>query len=421
MSYTGIADRLIVYRSFDKDGIISLIENEHINEAVYRLINFADEYGFEGDILRVYLSYCIANDDNAYARQCELEGRRETSTDSLVLNDLGLIKDLYDDKFGCELRSHFKELKCYKGKDVFSQKINVLLKAGIEELSEKLFLSDTVYEFRDGLGEFYKKYGYGKFAFNKAFCVRNIKEKAEILPVKLVDNISFSDIIGYDTQKEKLIENTRAFLQNKGANNTLLFGDAGTGKSSCIKALSNLFFENGLRIVEVSKHRFSLLPEVLEDLSKRNYKFIIYMDDLSFEDNEVEYKYLKAILEGGISKKPDNVLIYATSNRRHLIRESFKDKADTDEELHRRDTVQEKLSLAARFGLNIYFSSPDKKNYDIIVEKLANRANINMPKEALLLEANKWELGHGGRSGRAAAQFIKALQGSLNLGEWDDQ
>lgn len=145
------------------------------------------------------------------------------------------------------------------------------------------------------------------------------------------------------------------------------------------------------------------------------------MDDLSFEDNEVEYKYLKAILEGGISKKPDNVLIYATSNRRHLIRESFKDKADTDEELHRRDTVQEKLSLAARFGLNIYFSSPDKKNYDIIVEKLANRANINMPKEALLLEANKWELGHGGRSGRAAAQFIKALQGSLNLGEWDDQ
>ena len=149
----------------------------------------------------------------------------------------------------------------------------------------------------------------------------------------------------------------------------------------------------------------------MEQIKDRNYKFIIYMDDLSFEDSELEYKYLKAILEGGFGKRPDNVLIYATSNRRHLIRESFKDKLETDEELHTRDTVEEKLSLSARFGEKIYFGSPDKKEFNNIVLALAKKRGIDIPESELLARANMWELSHGGKSGRSATQFIINLLG----------
>ena len=153
-------------------------------------------------------------------------------------------------------------------------------------------------------------------------------------------------------------------MEGKEANNVLLFGDAGTGKSSSVKAVLNEYYGRGLRIIEVYKHQFKALSDVLEQIKDRNYKFIIYMDDLSFEDYELEYKYLKAILEGGLGKRPGNVLIYATSNRRHLIREKFSDKRELDDELHNNDTVQEKLSLAARFGVTIYYGSPDKRQFE---------------------------------------------------------
>ena len=159
------------------------------------------------------------------------------------------------------------------------------------------------------------------------------------------------------------------------------------------------------------KHQFQDLNDVIAQIKNRNYKFIIYMDDLSFEEFEIEYKYLKAVIEGGLEKKPDNVLIYATSNRRHLIRETFKDKEDRDEELHTNDTVQEKLSLVARFGVTIYFGRPQKREFQEIVCQLAKRNNLNLTEEELLAEANKWELSHGGMSGRTAQQFIDYLAG----------
>ena len=221
--------------------------------------------------------------------------------------------------------------------------------------------------------------------------------------------------MGYELQKNKLIENTEAFVEGRPSNNVLLFGDAGTGKSSCVKAIVNRYYDKGLRIIEVYKHQFKLLSDVLEQIKDRNYKFIIYMDDLSFEDSELEYKYLKAILEGGLGKKPDNVLIYATSNRRHLIRESFRDKEETDEELHTRDTVQEKLSLSARFGVTIYFGSPDKNEYLHIVRELAKRERLDIKDDELTLEAGKWELSHGGLSGRTASQFITYLKGKKRM------
>ena len=164
-------------------------------------------------------------------------------------------------------------------------------------------------------------------------------------------------------------------------------------------------------MIEVYKHQFQDLNDVIAQIKNRNYKFIIYMDDLSFEEFEIEYKYLKAVIEGGLEKKPDNVLIYATSNRRHLIRETFKDKEDRDEELHTNDTVQEKLSLVARFGVTIYSGRPQKREFQEIVCQLAKRNNLNLTEEELLAEANKWELSHGGMSGRTAQQFIDYLAG----------
>ena len=217
---------------------------------------------------------------------------------------------------------------------------------------------------------------------------------------------------GDEMAKKKLIENTEAFVKGKKANNCLLFGDAGTGKSTSIKAILNQYYDQGLRMIEVYKHQFQDLNDVIAQIKNRNYKFIIYMDDLSFEEFEIEYKYLKAVIEGGLEKKPDNVLIYATSNRRHLIKETFKDKEDRDEELHTNDTVQEKLSLVARFGVTIFFGKPDKKQFQEIVRQLASRTELEITEGELMLEANKWELSHGGMSGRAAQQFVDYLLGT---------
>jgi hypothetical protein len=219
------------------------------------------------------------------------------------------------------------------------------------------------------------------------------------------------DLVGYDLPKKKLIDNTEAFVYGRKANNCLLFGDAGTGKSSSIKAIANAYYDRGLRIIEVYKHQFTDLNDVIAQVKNRNYRFIIYMDDLSFEEFEIEYKYLKAVIEGGLEKKPQNVLIYATSNRRHLVREKFSDKEERDEELHTSDTVQEKLSLVSRFGVTIFFGSPDKREFEHIVRVLAQRHHIEMEEDRLLLEANKWELAHGGLSGRTAQQFIDYLLG----------
>lgn len=205
--------------------------------------------------------------------------------------------------------------------------------------------------------------------------------------------------------KKKLIENTEAFVQGRKANNCLLFGDAGTGKSSSIKAILNQYYDQGLRMIEIYKHQFQDLNDVIAQIKNRNYRFIIYMDDLSFEEFEIEYKYLKAVIEGGLEKKPENVLIYATSNRRHLIRENFSDKEEIREDMHTSDTVQEKLSLEARFGVSIYFGAPDKKQFQEIVKVLAQRQKVRISEEELLYEANKWELSHGGLSGRTARVY----------------
>jgi predicted AAA+ superfamily ATPase len=232
-------------------------------------------------------------------------------------------------------------------------------------------------------------------------------------PIKNVLNLSFKDLIGLDYQKKLLCENTENFILGKPYNNVLLYGDAGTGKSSSIKALINEYFDKGLRIIEVYKHQMAEISKIINKLKSRPYHYIIYMDDLSFEEDEIEYKYLKSIIEGGIEPKPENVVIYATSNRRHLIKETLKDNGDVFDDLHRNETQAEKLSLSYRFGLQIFYSSLSPEEFKSMVKKMAEDHNIQMDENVLVREAFAFQMRNGTLSGRCAEQFIKYLSNKI--------
>ena len=378
------------------------------------LVELAVEYGFEGNLWHCFLALCLADNENAYTTTCEIRGNAGGTLDMLAKNDYRIFKALFDyDLETLEPAAMWKEIAHYRPSRQESRVFNRRIRDRIVDLAVLLEQSEDENECQSHMAAFYGEYGVGKFGLNKAFRIIEKEEEHKVIidPIINVEHIYFKDIVGYEMQKKKLIENTEAFISGKEANNVLLFGDAGTGKSSSVKAILNEYYGQGLRMIEVYKHQFKALSEVLEQIKDRNYKFIIYMDDLSFEEYELEYKYLKAILEGGLGKRPKNVLIYATSNRRHLIREKFSDKRELDDDLHNNDTVQEKLSLAARFGVTIYYGSPDKFQFQGIVKALAEKYHLDMPEEELLLEANKWEISHGGLSGRTASQFITHLLG----------
>ncbi len=384
-------------------------------ECVNELLELAAGYGLEGNLWHNYLTFLLVNDENAYSTECEIVGEIEGSINTITLHDFEIFRELFAYDFtilekalGVNCLSVLMHYENVKG---HGRAFNKRIRDRICELSEKLGTCENAEEFKCTMTQFYKEFGVGKFGLHKAFRIEHTEAGADIVPITKIAHVHLDDLVGYEIAKKKLIENTEAFVKGKKANNCLLFGDAGTGKSTSIKAILNQYYDQGLRMIEVYKHQFQDLNDVIAQIKNRNYKFIIYMDDLSFEEFEIEYKYLKAVIEGGLEKKPDNILIYATSNRRHLVRETFRDKSDRDEELHTNDTVQEKLSLVARFGVTIYFGGPSKKEFQQIVKTLAEKNQINMPEEELLLEANKWELSHGGLSGRTAQQFIDYLLG----------
>ena len=422
---------LILYKNFENGRLfynmtwlMENYKNEYYNkedlaalfyECFNQLSELAVSHGFRGNLWHNFLAFILVNNENAYSKACEIRGAVEGSINQLALHDLRIIKELFD--FDFEAFAAAYEVDCidailhYESMEQSGRLFNKRISERICELTEKLEQSKDAEQFLYEVTEFYREFGVGKFGLHKAFRIQHRENCAEIIPITNIAHVKLDDLVGYEIAKQKLIDNTEAFVNGREANNCLLFGDAGTGKSTSIKAIANQYYEKGLRLIEVYKHQFCDLNDVIAQIKNRNYKFIIYMDDLSFEEFEVEYKYLKAVIEGGLEKKPDNVLIYATSNRRHLIRETFSDKEEIREDMHTSDTVQEKLSLYARFGVTIYFGAPNKKEFEQIVAALAKKNEINMTKEELFAEANKWELSHGGLSGRTAQQFINYLLG----------
>ena len=430
-----IVSNLLVYGSLPEDSILwqladicEKLKNQteskdalrgRVFHQVKNLLTVATDYAFDKNLWHNYLTFLLITNENPFSLVCEKMGAQEGTVNNFVTHDFDMFKELFDYDFSWlekELSIDcFTQLTHYQAIRKKELMYNKNVSEKVQALSSRMEQARDVEGFFTAVTEFYRDYGVGMFGLNKAFHIIMDDEakQVDIEPITRVEHIELSDLVGYELQKAKLIENTEAFIEGRAANNCLLFGDSGTGKSSSIKAILNQYYDRGLRMIEVYKHQFRGLSDVLEQIKDRNYKFIIYMDDLSFEEYELEYKYLKAIIEGGLGIKPQNVLIYATSNRRHLIREKFSDKRELDDDLHSNDTVQEKLSLVARFGVTIYYGSPDKKEFQNIVRVLADKYHIHMPEADLLLEANKWELNHGGLSGRTATQFIANLRSKL--------
>ncbi|MBU7006160.1 ATP-binding protein [Phosphitispora fastidiosa] len=281
------------------------------------------------------------------------------------------------------------------------------------ELVSRLAVSEDWQSLLPDLADFYRKNGAGIFGSYHALRWVRSKGTGWFQGIVEPDPVTFANLFGYRSERKIIINNTEKLLQGLPANNILLYGDRGTGKSSSVKALLHRFGSMGLRLVEVSKQELADFPKIIHFLRQRVQKFIIFIDDLSFEENDSEYKYLKALLEGGLEAKPQNVLIYATSNRRHLIKERFSDReaAASSDEKRLQDTLQEKLSLADRFGITVTFTSPAQAEYLAIVDGLTKQAGINIPKEELHRQAIQWELRYNGRSGRTARQFVDWLAG----------
>ncbi|MCI7796497.1 MAG: ATP-binding protein [Lachnospiraceae bacterium] len=386
---------------------------------VKNLLAVSTDYAFDKNLWHNYLTFLLITNENPFSLVCEKMGAQDGTVNCFVKHDFEMFMKLFEydfswleEELSIDCFTHLTHYKAIRKKELMYNK-NVSEK--VRTLSEKLENAKDVDEFFAHVTGFYKDYGVGMFGLNKAFRIRGKDDGTiDFLPINNMDAVMLDDLIGYELQKKKLVENTRAFCEGKSANNVLLFGDSGTGKSTSIKAIVNQFYPQGLRMIEIYKHQFKDLSTIIAQVKNRNYKFIIYMDDLSFEEFEIEYKFLKAVIEGGVETKPDNVLIYATSNRRHLIKENLSDRNDMEhgEDMHRSDTMEEKMSLVNRFGLTIFFAKPDKNGFNEMAVKLARRAGITeevMSDEEICYEANRFEMRGGGLSGRTAQQFANYL------------
>lgn len=437
--------RLVLYHELGQDPILKTLAEvtdaveaedidavreicvDRIYDVIRRLLEIATSYAFNRNLWQDYLTFLLITSENPFSLTSEKQGIQEGSVRHFARQDMETFCRLYmydfsslEKKLGIDC---FSVICRYSSVQKRAQNFNKNVSLRVRETSDTIY--DILKDVQDGdyttaseavlqvISDFYLKYGVGMFGLNRAFRLGEETEGGLTFePINNTEEVHLSDLVGYEIQKQKLRENTEAFLRGHRANNCLLFGDAGTGKSTSIKALITEYYGEGLRMIELYKHEMKSLSQVISTVKHRNYKFIIYMDDLSFEDFEVEYKYLKAVIEGGLESRPDNVLIYATSNRRHLIKETWNDTSDVDLEKHRGDTLQEKLSLVDRFGISIPYMKPNKKEFLEIVHSLAARnPDITLPEAELEREAQKWEMSHGGFSGRTAQQFINYIAG----------
>lgn len=426
--------RLVIYRNLGEHSILRALadccealdhgdyQREALVSRIYgeinKLLDLSTQYGFDNNLWHCYLAYLLATNENPFSITCEKSGATDGSVNAFAKSDFRIFKNLFEYDFSALEHALgidcFSVVRHYHAIPKKEQRYNKSVSDKVKLLARQIHAAQDENEVFTVVTDFYREHGVGMFGLNKAFRILH-EDDAELCleAIRNTDDVRLDDLIGYEIQKQMLIENTEAFVAGGKANNCLLFGDAGTGKSTSIKAILNAYYPQGLRMIEIYKHQFKDLSAVIARIKHRNYRFIIYMDDLSFEEFEIEYKYLKAVIEGGLETRPDNVLIYATSNRRHLIRETWSDRSDmSQDELHHSDTMQEKLSLAARFGVAINYSAPSQKEYFRIVHELAAREpSITLSQAELDREANKWAVRHGGVSGRTAQQLILHLTG----------
>lgn len=396
---------LTIYKKIGQDKIVSMVKNiliqednlPYMAELVSFLINEAEKKGFSGNLFKNYICNSLYSDENIFTLYCENNAEvKNTSIYKMAKADIEIISELAnldlrllpDAKFMMTAIEEVMNYVCVKGEKEYTKYDNLNI---------------------DNIIEFHKRAGCGDVSVYKVF--KYDDSKKVLKGVNHPDPITFDRLIGYEAQTKVLVDNTEAFLKGYNANNILLVGARGTGKSSSVKALVNKYFDQGLRLVEITKEQIAVLPDILKLLRPRGRRFIVYIDDLSFDENEIQYKYMKSLLEGGSEGKPDNVVFYATSNRRHLIQEKWSDRASgsQDAEIHTTDTLNEKLSLADRFGITITYPKPTPKEYINIVQGIAKQRGIEMNSEELSKEALKWEINQKGMSGRTAVQFINNL------------
>ena len=407
-----------IFEDFDRGDCPNAELVARIYDQIKRLLDLATDYGFDTNLWHNYLAFILITNENSFSMTSEKVGANDGTVNYFAKNDFKIFKKLFDFDFS-EIEEAldidcFTIVNNYKAIGKKERMYNKNVSTKVQDISRAIEGAKDENDIFKIVTDFYKAYGVGMFGLNKAFrIVHPTNGDMQFVPINNTEDVRLDDLIGYEIQKQKIVENTEAFVEGRKANNALLFGDSGTGKSTTIKAIINEYYDQGLRMIEIYKHQFQDLSQVISQIKNRNYRFIIYMDDLSFEEFETEYKYLKAVIEGGLEIKPDNVLIYATSNRRHLIRETWTDRTDLENNngMHKSDTMQEKLSLVNRFGVTINYSKPSQKEYFQIVVGLAEKNGIHMTEEELCAEANKWELSHGGISGRTAQQFINYLAG----------
>lgn len=407
-----------IFEDFDRGDCPNAELVARLYDQIKRLLDLATDYGFDTNLWHNYLAFILITNENSFSMTSEKVGANDGTVNYFAKNDFKIFKKLFDFDFS-EIEEAldidcFTIVNNYKAIGKKERMYNKNVSTKVQDISRAIEGAKDENDIFKIVTDFYKAYGVGMFGLNKAFrIVHPTNGDMQFVPINNTEDVRLDDLIGYEIQKQKIVENTEAFVAGRKANNALLFGDSGTGKSTTIKAIINEYYDQGLRMIEIYKHQFQDLSQVISQIKNRNYRFIIYMDDLSFEEFETEYKYLKAVIEGGLEIKPDNVLIYATSNRRHLIRETWTDRTDLENNngMHKSDTMQEKLSLVNRFGVTINYSKPSQKEYFQIVVGLAEKNGIHMTEEELCAEANKWELSHGGISGRTAQQFINYLAG----------
>ncbi len=402
---------LLICRSLLDDDILQCLEAylEHPSdihmqyEFAARLIDSAEEFGLSGNLLRAYLLNRLANDDNIVARSVERsKGHISASLRSAFVHDLEVLEPLLR-----ETPSAFLTLSLL---DDYTPG-EATMTPGIAGLQGVLKRPWTPAKLADALTEYYLRFGCGDISAYRAF---RWDEKDGLIGIRHFEPIRFTDLIGYMSQKKELQSNTLAFLAGRPANNVLLVGARGTGKSSSVKALANEYFSMGLRLVQITKPQLASLPRIMETLRRFASKhFILFLDDLSFEDNEVEYKYLKSTIEGGVESRPENVLIYATSNRRHLIKETWRDREGGEDEVYKADSMNETISLSDRFGLIINYRSPNQNEYLAIIDYHLRANGVILPPEELRILGQRWEMEHSGRNGRTAQQFVTHYLGQM--------